>query len=192
MLKRALTWHRNCLMGQRKTHFSRRIVLISNHSANQHTHRSLLFALLFLLLIDGCSSIILESRWRIGDAPIDGNGAAWQDTLTSLEDKKSSVGILNDEDNLYIRLMTTNRDLERQVIRQGLTFWFDRDGGEKKTFGIRFPLGMNRFTSGRQFRSDTSRGYEAQRRDSIYIPVNDVEIFGSEEEGPHRVSIANA
>jgi hypothetical protein len=144
------------------------------------------------VMLTGCSSHVLESRWRDGDIAIDGIGSAWRDTLIALDDKKSFVGLLNDEDFLYIRLVTTNRDLEGQIIRQGLSIWFDRDGGEKKTFGIRFPLGVNRFSGGREFRNDTSRDHEARRRDSIYVPVNDVEILGPEEGGAHRVSIANA
>jgi hypothetical protein len=149
-------------------------------------------ALFLPLMLTGCSSHILESRWRESQAAIDGIGAAWRDTLVSLDDKKTFVGVLNDEECLYIRMVTTNRDLESQIIRQGLTFWFDRDGGEQKKFGIRFPLGMERFSGGRESRREWNPGQEAPRRDSIYVPVNDVEILGADDGGTHRVAIASA
>jgi hypothetical protein len=149
-------------------------------------------ALFLLLMLTGCSSHILESRWRESQAAIDGIGVAWRDTLVSLDDKKTFVGVLNDEDYLYIRMVTTNRDLEGQIIRQGFTFWFDRDGGEQKKFGIRFPLGIDRFSGGRESRGEGNHGREAPRRDSIYVPVNDVEILGVDDGATHRVTIASA
>ena len=149
-------------------------------------------ALILLLMLTGCSSHILESRWSESQAAIDGIGAAWRDTLVSLDDKETFVGVLNDEDYLYIRLVTTNRDLESQIIRQGFTIWFDRDGGEQKKFGIRFPLGMDHFSGGRGSRREGKHEPEVPRRDSIYVPVNEVEILGADDGGTHRVAIASA
>jgi len=150
------------------------------------------FVACFFLMLAGCSSHVLESRWNEGPTTIDGIGAAWHDTLASLDDKKTFVGLLNDQDYLYVRLVTTNRDLESQIIRQGLTFWFDRDGGEKKNFGIRFPLGiygsggMGGYGRGR----DDEQAY--RRRDSIFVPVNDLEIFGPDQGEQHRLTFAKA
>ncbi|MCE5283203.1 MAG: hypothetical protein LLG93_13995 [Deltaproteobacteria bacterium] len=51
-----------------------------------------------------------------------------------------TVGLLNDERMLYLRLSTRNRAIQRQILRAGLTLWFDETGGQAKTYGIRFPL----------------------------------------------------
>lgn len=148
---------------------------------------------LFLVFTStGCSSRMLESRWNAGQTEMDRMGAAWHDTLASLDDKKTFVGVLNDTNFLYVRIVTTNRDLESQIIRQGLILWFDRDGGDKKIFGIRFPLGISRIGSGWEPRRDSSRGQSSRRRDSIYVAVNDVEILGPDQGETHRVAIASA
>jgi uncharacterized membrane protein YgcG len=151
-----------------------------------------ILCILIVTVLAGCSSLRLESRWREADTPIDGKGVNWQDTLMILEDKLTSVGVLNDSVYLYVRLVTTNRDLEGQIVRQGLAFWFDRNGGEQKKFGIRFPLGFNRSAG---FQRDERRNNEnmaSPRRDSIMVPVNDLEILGPDEGQQHRITFAEA
>jgi hypothetical protein len=176
-------------------HCARRLSVKPNHrNIREPIHRRL-SALLFLFLLPllaGCSSIVLESRWREGQTTIDGVGAAWRDTLVLLDDKKTFLGLLNDNDYLYIRIVTTNRDFEGQIVRQGLTWWFDRDGGEKKQFGVRFPLGIGRSSEMREFRRDRNEKQQRRRRDSIFVPVNDLEIFGPDEGSQHRMTFAQA
>jgi len=142
------------------------------------------------LAITGCSSTLLESRWNEGQTTIDGIGAAWRDTLAALDDKETFVGVLNDQDDLYVRLVTTNRDFEGQIIRQGLTFWFDRDGGEKKDFGVRFPLGIG--SSGERGESwrNGNEEHAYRREDSIFVPVNDLEILGPDQGEERRLTFA--
>jgi hypothetical protein len=148
--------------------------------------------LLFLGLLEGCSSTVLVSRWTNGDVAIDGKGAAWNDSLVVLDDKQTSVALLNDEQYLYVNMRSTNRDLERQVIERGVTFWFDRDGGEQKRFGVRFPLGIDRFGEMGGFRRGEGELRPYRRRDSIYVPVNDVEILGPDQGEQQRVAIDNS
>ncbi len=152
------------------------------------------FAVSFLLavLLNGCSSLKVAGRRREEPVPIDGKGFTWHDSLTILDDKTTYVGVLNDDEFLYVRLLTTNRALEGQIIRRGLTFWFDADGGDKKTFGIRFPLGLSPFGAfGRNRRTGSSDSF-ARRGDSILVPVNDLEILGPGEGDVHRMTFAEA
>jgi hypothetical protein len=146
-----------------------------------------------LLFCVGCSSShLLESRWSDGQATIDGIGSGWPDTLVALEDKRTFVGLLNDSDYFYVSLVTTNRDLEDQIIRRGLTIWFDRDGGEKKHFGIRFPLGIASFARFRD-RGNRENGIpEGRHGDSIFVPVNHLEVFGEGTGQQHRLTFAEA
>jgi len=143
-------------------------------------------------VLAGCSSLKLISRWREADTPVDGKGASWRDTMMVLDDKLTYVGVLNDDDYLYVRMETTNRDLERQIIRQGLTFWFDRDGGEQKNFGIRFPLGIGGSGGYQRGRWGGEQPEVPQHRDSIFVPVNDLEVLGPDPGEFHRMSFAEA
>ena len=149
-------------------------------------------SLIASLSLIGCSSLMLESAWREGDTPADGKGDGWRSTLLVLEDKKTTIGVLNDADYLYLRLATTNRELEGQIIRRGLSFWFDGDGGDKKKFGIHFPLGISRVDGFRRDRRAETGDSVAPRRDSIMIPVNDLEILGPDQGETHRMSFAEA
>ncbi len=151
-----------------------------------------ILSILMATILAGCSSLMLESRWREGDTRIDGKGSGWRDTLIVLDDKNTSVGVLNDSVYLYARLVTTNREFERQIIRQGLTFWFDRDGGEQKKFGIRFPLGLNRPAGFQRGQRGGDENTGTLPRDSILVPVNDLEILGPGEGEAHRMTFAEA
>ncbi len=148
--------------------------------------------LIIAVSLTGCSSLKLASSWHEESLPIDGKGTDWRDTLTVLNDKTTALGVLNDCDYLFVRLLTTNRTLERQIIRQGLTFWFDPNGGDKQTFGVRFPLGLG--SPGRYRRAPEGRPASAgfMRGDSIFVPVNDLEILGPDKGEVHRMSFAEA
>lgn len=103
----------------------------------------------------GCSSQLkLNSNWRQQEITVDGEQTEWQDAMTFFEKKNVSIGIANDEDFLYICLVSTDRGLLRQMMGMGFTLWFDPEGGTEKIFGIRFPLG----TIGSGFTMMRSRG----------------------------------
>lgn len=99
-------------------------------------------ALTVAALLVGCSSLLdLSSRWRNREIVIDGNGADWQGATTYVRSAGAAVGIANDADNLFVCLQTSDRATQFQIVRSGLTVWFDRTGGTNKVFGIRFPVG---------------------------------------------------
>ncbi len=95
-------------------------------------------------LISGCgSSIDLASRWHTRDIVIDSVGRQWP--MTPLDDKQTSVGVLNDSQYVYVGLITANRNLQRQIMRGGLMVWLDKEGGKGKVFGVRYPVGGDGF-----------------------------------------------
>lgn len=51
-------------------------------------------------------------------------------------------GILNDNNSLYLRLSTRDRNLQRQLLVLDFTVWFDIKGGKKKNMGLHFPIGI--------------------------------------------------
>jgi len=100
----------------------------------------ILFLLTFFLV--GCSKLELDSGWRERQITVDGRNDDWLGTMMYFEKEKVSLGLLNDENFMYICLIAEDQLIRNQVMRQGFTLWFDSDGGKKKTFGIKFPIGM--------------------------------------------------
>jgi hypothetical protein len=98
-----------------------------------------------ILLLQGCgSSLQLTSRWSEHQIQIDGNLGAWSDSTLFVQKDDIRCGVLNDGEFLYVCLMSSKPNLGRQIMARGMTVWFDPNGGEKKTYGIRFPIGMGR------------------------------------------------
>lgn len=107
-------------------------------------HRFLIFSIVLLghiFLLVGCSSLEIKSSWREREIVVDGKSEDWLGALYYLEEENISFGLLNDEDYFYICMIAEDRFVRAQVMWQGLSLWFDPDGGKEKTFGIRFPLG---------------------------------------------------
>jgi len=113
--------------------------------ANSSFLKSFSLYLAFILAtthLAGCKNLELNSQWRDRDVVVDGVNSEWQNSTTYLEDEKVLIGVMNDENFLYISLITDNPDLRRQMMGQGFIVWFDPSGGKKKVFGIQYPLGL--------------------------------------------------
>ncbi len=94
-------------------------------------------------LIAGCDNAEMMSQWRDREITVDAKDGDWLG-LTQYaigESDVTTVGLLNDEHNLYLLLRTHDRALLSQVMRGGFTVWFDPYGQKKKTFGVHFPIG---------------------------------------------------
>ncbi len=142
--------------------------------------------------ISGCSRLELASHWRTGQVKIDGQNSEWEGLLTPLDDKLTSVGLVNDSSYLYIGLITANRDLARQIMRRGLTLWFDRDGGKKKAFGIRFPLGYEGYAPSLDAPNAGTGQEEASRNERIAEASGELDLYGPREGDIHRMTLAEA
>ncbi len=105
---------------------------------------------LLSLLFFGCGVLELGSKWRDRAVVIDGvdSGAEWENARNYLDKKKVTVGLMNDENTLFIRLSTRDRAIQRQLMAQGFTIWFDDRADNKKNLGIHFPAGMAAMRSG--------------------------------------------
>lgn len=103
-----------------------------------------LFFILFFLtfFMVGCGTLELNSDWRDCEITVDGRNDDWLGNMMYFEKENVSLGLLNDENFIYICLIAEDQMIRNQVMGQGFTLWFDPDGGKKKTFGIKFPIGM--------------------------------------------------
>lgn len=142
-------------------------------------------------ILAGCgSSLKMNSGWRDREIAIDGQQQEWQDAMTFVEKKNVAVGFINDEEYLYVRMTTTNRDIERQLMARGFTIWFDADGGKDKKFGIKFPIGM--FEMGMMMRG-RDRGEDVESmRENFEKSLTDLEIIMPGEKEPMRMRTTEA
>jgi hypothetical protein len=100
---------------------------------------SLICLCVFMLFPSGSGGDELISHVPEPGISIDGDNLDWQGKLTYLEDKELSVGVMNDETDIYVCLVSLDHDVIAQTLRQGLMVWFDSKGGKEKIFGIRYP-----------------------------------------------------
>jgi len=86
---------------------------------------------------------LITSQWRDRDLAIDGDSGDWPGPLRPIEENHPLMAAaMNDGQYLYLVLSTSDSTERRQILRQGLVVWFDPSGGEKKHFGLKYPVGV--------------------------------------------------
>lgn len=94
-----------------------------------------------LVIIAGCgSSMEILSKWKTQSITIDGKNTEWEGGVY-LKDANAVLNVYNDASFIYLGIISSDRQLARKIIMNGLTVWLDRNGSEDKDFGIHFPLG---------------------------------------------------
>jgi len=162
------------------------------HLANKMS--VLLFVLILSLIFQiGCSTLEVESKWRDREIKVDGKSDDWLGALYYFENKKVSVGFLNDESYIYICMIAEDRLLRAQVMRQGFTIWFDPDGGKEKIFGIKYPIGIQ--GRGSQEIPMRMREEEQERekfRETFEGSMAELEILGPGKDEQKRMPVEDA
>ncbi|MBU1097618.1 MAG: hypothetical protein KKB34_14140 [Bacteroidetes bacterium] len=113
-----------------------------------------LFAAVITQIFIGCySQNVITSGYSSEDITIDGQQMDWENKLNFVEDNKMSVGFTNNDDYLFVALITSDRININKILTLGLTVWLEPENGKK--IGVRFPqkfemksLGMMRPESG--------------------------------------------
>jgi hypothetical protein len=161
-----------------------------------------LFALSCILTVStmiftGCKKNEFESQWRDREISIDGDHTDWKNSLTYVEDKNISIGLLNDEEFLYVCLVPGDFQIQNQMMRLGFTLWLDPEGGKDKTLGIHYPLGMMNsgllmtelgFGSGRGM----SEPDPERMRTLVERSLSDLEILGPDKDDVRRMGVDQA
>jgi hypothetical protein len=127
----------------------------------------------------------VASRWRNAEIKVDGSDAEWTEAITYLEKEKLGFGLKNDSSDLYICLKF-DRAIQRQAMMFGFTLWFDLTGKNKKTFGVRFPIGMMNFES--DFMPEPMAPMEegGERQKQFAAMLREVEVLGPEKDDRNR------
>jgi hypothetical protein len=132
-------------------------------------------------VIAGCSTLQLESSWHAESKEPQLDQTEEPETFLPFDQDNTFAGVQNDKENIFLTVRTTNRAIMRGILRWGLTTWFDPSGGKEKSFGIHYPVGA-RWNS-----PSTSQGNEGGGFPSA--SSNDVDIFESGNNEPHRMSL---
>jgi hypothetical protein len=144
------------------------------------------------LMLAGCrtfNTFSTESRALDHQVIVDGKTEDWQGDLFVAEGERIELGFLNDRENLYVCLLTTDNFVRAQILMQGLTVWFDPKGGTDKVFGIKFPVGLppgeRKMPLG-----DNPEGPEFETLPKV--PMTEMEIIRSEKEPIQKLNVAEA
>jgi len=149
---------------------------------------------IFLLLCSlgiwaSCGSMKMESHWSNQEVAVDGANTEWQGLLSPLDDNQTSIGFQNDDEFLYVALITTNHGVQRQIMGRGVTFWFDREGGSDKTFGVRYPLGFEGQPPSMSERPEQGEQQDLRRMEASH-GGSELEIHGPGRDEQHRMTFA--
>jgi len=154
--------------------------------------RAVCFVFVAAAVLTGCKTFntyTAESRPVSRPIVIDGKTDDWQGDLYVVPGERLSIGFINDPDNLYVCLLTSDTFTRFQIMSQGLTVWFDPKGGKEKVFGIKFPLGP---PAGQQPKITMSETGDPVFDEPPGTSMNEFEIVRSEKEPVQRMEFSQA
>lgn len=93
------------------------------------------------VIAPGCGMPEIPARWTDREIAVDGDYRDWEGSLYHFEEQSVYAGVLRDATYLYLCLSSSDRARVQQVVRGGLTVWFDPEASKTRGFGLRFPLG---------------------------------------------------
>lgn len=103
--------------------------------------------------------------WKEHAIVVDGLNEEWIGSLTIIDKKDLALSVLRDEEFLYLGVLFSKSTQQMQILMQGMTVWFDPEGGTKKRLGVQFPSGS---MEPRDFQDPENRGrIDAEQIDQI-------------------------
>jgi len=144
---------------------------------------------LILTLFVNCNNIELNSLWRDCEISIDGMQFDWENTLINIEDKKMNLGLLNDNEYLYICLLPLDQDIIWQAMTQGFIVWFEPDGDPKNKLGICYPIGIQ--SSNMPLRGFMAKQNPEERRKVIEKSLKEIKLIGPGKNETITIPVTN-
>lgn len=127
----------------------------------------------------------VASAWGQAEFKIDGADSEWAGALTYFEKTKLAYAFRNDSSDLYL-CFEFEPEIRRQVAMFGFTVWFDATGQEKKTFGVRFPIGLFNFDDTAMPDPMAMRENPERFQSQLALMLREVEVFGPEKDDRNR------
>jgi hypothetical protein len=125
-----------------------------------------IFVSLSMLMILAARTVAqdTESNCQLANVVVvDGKADEWTLTWVESDDKNFSYNVCSDDNNLYIRMKTSNDMVKRKIGLFGLTLWMDPNGKKKRKLGFKFPSGTEGAERMEAFRKESeSQNHERQ------------------------------
>ncbi len=102
-----------------------------------------IFGVLLFTSIGCSSSEKLLSENFSNKIIIDGNQQDWNGKLKYLEDEKVALGFQNNNDYLYLCLVTSDKTTVMKIMSMGLTIWF-KPVSDEQIIGLQYPQSMDK------------------------------------------------
>ena len=134
-----------------------------------------------------------------GTILVDGHHDDWTGTVESFGAEPVSIQVENDAAFLYLRLVASDPAARSQIMRRGLTVWFDEQGKTKKRFGLEYPVvegggaadDRGRY-GGRRGSGGSGSGAADRPADESYHPADRIEILSSNKDDERSLTLDHA
>ncbi|MDP2983262.1 MAG: hypothetical protein Q8O92_08035 [Candidatus Latescibacter sp.] len=151
---------------------------------------------IFLILVFiGCGLKEMDSRWCDRTVTIDGidSGAEWESARYFFDDEQVTVGLMNTESILYVRISTRDPRIQRELMAYGFTLWFNENGDKNKTLGIRYPFGSQGDSTMAVGNAPMNRSAASSHTDTLIASIpHEIELFGPQKGQCSTVSFVDA
>jgi len=107
---------------------------------------------------------------------IDGALEEWGGRLSPVDDRVS-MGTLSTDSLLYVAVAIQNEDLIRSVVQNGLIVWVDPEGGQGRTYGIQYPLGLRSQGPGQEAPDVQGSGAPGGTRGLDQLDLSELDII---------------
>ncbi|MBN2279567.1 MAG: hypothetical protein JXQ65_03210 [Candidatus Marinimicrobia bacterium] len=95
---------------------------------------------ILLINLASCTGVMhLKSTSSENAVIIDGDSKEWSGSLFQVEKTSLGLGVQKNAENIYLCIVTNDRNSARQIMMDGLFIWFDEKGHTKKRIGIKYP-----------------------------------------------------
>lgn len=145
--------------------------------------RPLLFLVILVMgvAIGACGgSVALRSESMTEPPAIDGALDDWGQKLHYVDDDPLSVGVVPTDSLLYVALAIRDEPLVRSVATNGLIVWVDPSATEKRTYGIRYPLGLAQQHSSPERSEEATPGRGGNQSLSEALSLSELEVVRGE------------
>ncbi len=142
--------------------------------------RSAIPLFLLVLISSGCTTkVLVRSHWDKNEITVDGDEKDWSDRTFYLKEEGISLGVRNDNKDLFLFFKTADREQIRNIRLGGLTIWLDPAGSNGKKYGIGFPPRPMNVPPGAD-----------EEDEFISDGVNEVRIFTDGKKDPVLISLS--
>jgi hypothetical protein len=104
-----------------------------------------LVSVFLLMLVSRCNKPVnIESKWTDSEIPFNADSSQWKGVMQYPDNPQFGIGFKNDGRFLYLRAVSWNDSINKQILRFGFTTWFTSPSKNGKRFGIHFPIARRR------------------------------------------------